>query len=268
MTKTSLTALPLLVAVTLTACQAPEPSIGDMRARLLERSAQGPLTQSSRRLTAPAVYTTDGDMSARTSPATNTGARRATARTGAAARTDDAIHSALNRTVPALHLDSVERLRDAGTALSRMSGVDIMVDSAAERAFADSGNELTVHFENPVRLRSALNLITDTAGDDVAWTVRYGAVLITSKSLARGAPKTSMIDVSELLWAPPHFAAPKMDLLGSDQEHEYPEPPERTPFIDEDVLLDAIMATVRPGTWDEEGNSLRIVNGKLIVTHD
>jgi len=34
------------------------------------------------------------------------------------------------------------------------------------------------------------------------------------------------------------------------------------------VLIDAIRAAVEPGTSDEDGNSIEIANGKLVVTHE
>lgn len=174
----------------------------------------------------------------------------------------------LDRQIAGLHLDSVTSLRKAGATLASLAHVNLMVDSAAENAFADAGGELNLTLDHPLRLRSALNLMTRFAGDDIAWTVRDGVVLITTKERARGRPKLAMFDVQDLLWSPPHFAAPEMGVLASGMRHEPPEPPESAPLVNDGVLIDMIKGSVAPGTWDENGNSIEIVNGKLIVTHD
>ena len=59
-----------------------------------------------------------------------------------------------------------------------------------------------------------------------------------------------------------------MGVLASGMLRERPEPPESVPLLEDEMLLDAIRAAVAPGTWDEDGNSIEIVNGKLFVTHD
>ena len=194
-----------------------------------------------------------------------TAQRRPAVRRGAA---DAALRAKLETRIPSLRLESITRLHDAGVVLARASGVDVIVDSAAEEAFADGGGELDLLLEHPVRLRSALNLLTDTAGESVAWTVRYGAVFITSTERARGRPKTMVFDVRDLLWSPPHFAAPEMGVLASGMVRERPATPDRVPRLEGEMLLDAIRAAVAPGTWDQDGNSIEVVNGKLFVTHD
>ena len=49
--------------------------------------------------------------------------------------------------------------------------------------------------------------------------------------------------------------------MGADVEFAPPRA-----VIDEDLLIELIMATIEPGTWDDERSSIRIENGKLIVT--
>ena len=201
--------------------------------------------------------------------------RRPSARTPGARRSmplartpDTAVRSALERRIRGIELDGETSLRVACAALQHASSVDILVAPRAEDAFADSGGEITLSLEHPVRLRSALDLVTEFAGEDIDWTVRYGVVLVSTREQVRGRPKTLVLDVRDLLWAPPSFAAPEIGVLPSGSTFTLPELPETYPWISEDGLIDASRAAVAPGTWDEDGNSSEIIDGKLFVTHD
>ncbi|MEM9380439.1 MAG: hypothetical protein AAGB93_10870 [Planctomycetota bacterium] len=81
-----------------------------------------------------------------------------------------------------------------------------------------------------------------------------------------GRTRTVVFDVRDLLWVPPSFAAPELGVLPSGAMFGVPETLDGGSRWSEEVLLDAIRAAVAPGTWDEDGNSIEIVDGKLFVT--
>lgn len=90
----------------------------------------------------------------------------------------------------------------------------------------------------------------------------------TAPTARRGRPGTVVLDVRDLLWAPPSFTAPELGVLPSGATFGVEGSRESGPRWSEEALLDAIRAAVAPGTWDEDGNSIEIVDGKLVVTRN
>jgi len=79
---------------------------------------------------------------------------------------------------------------------------------------------------------------------------------------------TRIYDVSDLLAGVADYNSPNVgDLRRNEDQPGYGEGPvaERVAFTNEDALLDLIQQSIAPGTWDDDGVSLRIANGKLIV---
>lgn len=90
-----------------------------------------------------------------------------------------------------------------------------------------------------------------------------------SQPVRRASPRRSNVmifDVHDLLRAQPDFVAPEINVLTSDADYEPGSVRLSDAFMDEDTLLNLIRDTIRPGTWDESGNSVHISNGKIFVT--
>lgn len=105
------------------------------------------------------------------------------------------------------------------------------------------------------------------AGDVAPYaTASAPRVARTTVPRRRFASKVMIFDVQDLLYAPPSFAAPEFNVQPSGSTFEIPEQPERVRSLEPEMLIDAIRAAVAPGTWDDEGNSIDIVDGKLFVT--
>ena len=89
------------------------------------------------------------------------------------------------------------------------------------------------------------------------------------QTVARRRPGRSNVmifDVHDLLRAQPDFVAPEINVLTSDADYEPGSVRMGEAFMDEDALLNLIRDTIKPGTWDEDGNSIHISNGKIFVT--
>jgi len=169
--------------------------------------------------------------------------------------------------LPRLHLEEAT-LREALELLERSIGVDVHLDPAAEEQV--SGEPLTIDVPRPLAARSALDLVTELAGDEITWTLRYGLVFVTTREKARGAPKTTIYDVADLVRGIPNHPGREMDVSPSGGI-AYPDEDlvERTPpVVDESWLVELIRGTIDPESWDRPGNSITIRDGKLIVTHD
>ena len=126
-----------------------------------------------------------------------------------------------------------------------------------------------MRWERPVSVTSILNLVSELSDDTVAWTLRHGLVFVTTPELARSKPRTTVIDISDLTFGVPSFAGREIHVLPSGGVYsEVAELNDPVAIMDEDMLLDLIRQTIAPGTWDDGRNSIRIQNGRLIVTHD
>jgi hypothetical protein len=186
-------------------------------------------------------------------------------------RASDEVRRALEATrLPGLALRAEPSLRAVCSTICGYARVNLHVDEAAEDAVRASGTTFGLARTSPISAASALDLVMELAGDDVAWTTRYGAVLVTTPAKARGPARLSVFDISDLTSALPSYAARELNLApsGGLTEAEDVGRLEREPQMSESLLEDLIRNTIAPGTWEEPGNSLTIRGGKLIVRHD
>ena len=197
--------------------------------------------------------------------------RPATSAGGAAPDADASVRARLARTrIPRLAVQG--GLREAAQLIGSLAGVNVWIDEEAELAVEDE-DALVIDRTTPISAKSALDLLVELAGEDVAWTVRHGTVLVTTPEGARGAPRVSIWDVSDLLRPTRSYGAPEINVLPSgsswqDFSGEEVGMLEGEPLYDEDWLIGVIQDTIAPGTWDDGTNSVTILNGKLIVRHD
>lgn len=188
---------------------------------------------------------------------------------GAAARAPSVRDRLARAQLPGIVLRDESSLRAAAAFVGAAAGVNVVVDREAEEAFLASGLALDLVVERPLRASTALDLIVELAGDDVAWTVRDGVVIVGSPARTRGPRTTSAFEVSDLVRPVRSFAAPEIGVAPSGGfARDFEDPAEGRPVIDEAGLEDLIRATIASGTWDEDGNSIAVRGGRLIVTHD
>lgn len=171
--------------------------------------------------------------------------------------------------VPTLDLDRVESLRSAITQLATITGISLVVTREAEEAARDAGAVFDLHLSNSVPARSALQLIVDLAGEEVAWTVKHGVVLVTTRSkVLQERLMTHSYDLRSLTTPLRDFPGPRLDIPPSGGlpafEEEAEEPTAR---LTDDDLIELIRNNVDPETWEEEGVSIRSIRGVLIVRH-
>jgi tetratricopeptide (TPR) repeat protein len=155
-----------------------------------------------------------------------------------------------------------------------ITGLPLVVDPAAENAAIDAGVVFNFSFENKLNAEQVLNLITDLAGEDVTWTVRHDAVLVTTKEKARGKPVIVNHDVQDLIFGLTDFLGPRIDRIRllDDLEDEDGGGPfggigERPKMIEPDRIATLIQENVAVGTWEDEGISIESGEGYIIVVH-
>jgi hypothetical protein len=190
--------------------------------------------------------------------------------TGTASSPDAALRAQLARTrVRGLLVRGEESLRSVIEAVRTHTGLPLVVAPAAEEAALDAGVVFDLDLQHALAAASVLNLITEMAGPDVDWTVRHGVVLVTTADKARGALRFGAYDVRMLTAARTDFTAPRLELrlLGEREEDDLGGAASSVPRMEADELLTLIQDNVEPATWSDEGVSLDLHNGVLLLRH-
>ncbi len=208
-------------------------------------------------------------------PAATPVARATDPRPGAASG-DAGLMARLSREmIPAIHVTDEESLRAVLEPVRNMTGLPIVVDSAAENAVLDAGLLFDFQLDHPISVRDFLNLVVRQASGDVAWVVRHDAVLVSTPD--RAAPKPILVshDVRDILFGRTDFSAPRIDRIRLLEELEdddgggpFGGVGERVTSIEADDLAVLVQENVAVGSWEDDGRSLQAENGFLLVVHE
>jgi general secretion pathway protein D len=167
-----------------------------------------------------------------------------------------------------------ESLTKVMDIVKTITGLPIVVDPAAEAAAATGGVVFNFNFENKLTAEQALNLITKMVGDAVTWTVRHDVVLVTTKEKARGKPIIVNHDVQDIVFGLTDFLGPRIDqlrLLDKMQDEDGGGPfgavLEKKKMIEPADLATLIQENVAVGTWQDEGVSIDVHEGYILINH-
>jgi hypothetical protein len=176
-------------------------------------------------------------------------------------------------TVRGLRFQDEESLSTVVGAIRDVTGLPIVVHASAEAAVLDEGVLFEFELEHPISVRDALQLVTSMAGDEVVWTVRHEAVIVTTRDKARRPPVIVMHDVRDLTFARTDFVGPRIDRLrlldDIDDENDSPfgSIGESVRETDEEELVTMVQENVAVGTWDDHGHRIDASEGFLVVVH-
>ncbi len=157
-----------------------------------------------------------------------------------------------------------------------ITGLPIVVDPAAEAATSTGGVVFNFNFENRLTAEQALNLITRMANPDggVTWTVRHDIVLVTTKEKARGKPVIVNHDVQDIIFGLTDFLGPRINTLrmldkmtDEDGGGPFGAVLEKKKMIEPADLATLIQENVAVGTWQEEGVSIDVHEGYILINH-
>jgi general secretion pathway protein D len=157
-----------------------------------------------------------------------------------------------------------------------ITGLPIVVDPAAEAATSTGGVVFNFNFENRLTAEQALNLITRMANPDggVTWTVRHDVVLVTTKEKARGKPVIVNHDVQDIIFGLTDFLGPRINTLrmldkmtDEDGGGPFGAVLEKKKMIEPADLATLIQENVAVGTWQEEGVSIDVHEGYILINH-
>lgn len=130
------------------------------------------------------------------------------------------------------------------------------------RTHEDRWREATEAYERSVAEDRERNLTSDAAGA----VPRVGARAVPVATYRTQRAPVTIFEVQDLLQGVPSFTAPEIGLVapsgGLDRD---PAEITYTARMEPSELEAMIRASVAPGTWEEEGNSLEVHDGRLIV---
>ena len=175
--------------------------------------------------------------------------------------------------IPGLQVNDEESLMTVIEAIQTITGLPIVTDPLADEAAVNAGVIFQVNLTNPLSVEKCLNLVTEMAGEEVTWTIRYEAILITTVEKARGELVIVNHDVQDLIFPLSNFIGPRIGRLrlidqleDDDGGSPFGSLAERTVVNDPDNLQELVTQNVEPGTWDAP-ISLSLEGGNMVVVH-
>jgi len=201
--------------------------------------------------------------------------RRGLATDSSLTESDRELRAQLSSTrIPGLKVSDEESLSKVIDILRTFTGLPLVVDPAAETAAGDAGVVFQFDFTSSLAVDQVLNIVTAAAGEDVTWTVRHDAVMVTTKAKARAKPTIHNHDVQDLVFGLTDFLGPRIDRLRllDDMEDDDGGGPfggigEKPQLIEISALSTLIQENVAVGTWEEEGVSIAEGEGFIVIVH-
>ena len=173
-----------------------------------------------------------------------------------------------------LRIEDEESLTAVVDAVRVITDLPLVVDPLAEQAAVDDGVVYDINLTAPLPASKVLNLIDGLSGANVTWTVRHDAIIFTTTEKARGELEIYNHDVQDLIFGLTDFLGPRIDRLRlvDDLEDEDGGGPfggigERPTINEPDDLATLVQDNVANGTWSDEGVSIQIEAGNMVVVH-
>ena len=178
--------------------------------------------------------------------------------------------------IPGLTVKDEESLSAVIRSLNAITGIPMITDPAADQAAVDAGVVFKIDLTNPISVDKVLNLITQSAGENVTWTIRHDTVLVTTREKARGELVIFNHDVQDLVFGLTDFLGPRIDRLRLLEDLEDDDENSGGAFgkIGEHPSINApedlatlVQENVAVGTWEDEGVKITVEGGNMIVVH-
>ncbi len=176
--------------------------------------------------------------------------------------------------IPGLTIEDTDSLEVVISTLRTLTGLPLVVDAPASAAASDAGVTFNFNFQNSLTVEQALNQITKAAGEGVTWTIKHDAVLITTTEKARGELVIQNHSVQDLIFGLTDFQGPRIDRLrlvddNTDEDGGGPfgKVDESRKIVEPDELANLVRDNVAVGTWDQDGVSITVEWGNMIVRH-
>ncbi|MAE46493.1 MAG: hypothetical protein CMJ86_06315 [Planctomycetes bacterium] len=188
---------------------------------------------------------------------------------------EQALRAVLRKTTVVLPgIEGEEEIGPLVRIIADYTQLPILVDPAAEDAVLSAGAVFDINFPNPITVEQALNFLCEVGGEEVTWTVRHEAVIVTTTDKARGEPQPYYHDVQDLIMGLTDFTGPRIDelrLLDSLEDEDGGGPfggiLETKRLIEIDDLATIIQENIAVGSWDADGVSIEPSEGGILISH-
>gem|GEM_PF-493505 len=177
-------------------------------------------------------------------------------------------------TVSGLHFEEEESLREVIDFVRLSTGLPLVVTQSAEEAVIDAGILFDLHLEHPISVRHLLDLLVELAQEEIGWSVRHGAVILSDREDVRPTLVSRAHDVRAVVRPRTDFHAPRIPHLGLGEERSaqeddgYGRSALAAARIEPERLVEMIRATIAPENWEQEGVSIEVTeSGLLLVRH-
>ena len=188
---------------------------------------------------------------------------------------EEALRQQLRETrIRGLVMEDEESLREVVNTIKAMTNLPLIVHPLAEDAALDEGVVFTFTLQNTLTVENALNIIADMAGEEVVWTVKHDAVILTTAENARGPKVIYNHDIQDLIFGLTEFYGPRIDrirLLDEMEDDDGGGPfggiGERPVIIEPDDLATLVQENVEPASWEEDDVLINAEEGFLLVVH-
>jgi general secretion pathway protein D len=178
--------------------------------------------------------------------------------------------------IPGLSVKDEESLAAVIQSLNAITGIPMITDPAADQAAVDGGVVFNFDLTNEIAVDKVLNLVAQAAGETVTWTIRHDTVLVTTKEKARGELVIFNHDVQDLVFGLTDFLGPRIDRLRlldeleDDDENSggaFGKVGEKPSINAPEELAQLVQENVAVGTWEDEGVSIVVESGNMVVVH-
>lgn len=151
--------------------------------------------------------------------------------------------------------------------------VPILVAPEAKEAIDSNGYVIEIELGSPITLENMLNIMVSRTEDTLAFVVKDGAVLLTTKEKSLGKPRLHVFSIADLTFPVTNFAGPVVRDLPTAASAEAEVSPlgaevgEKTRFLEPEALTNLVKQAVNPGTWETDTTSIEAGGNQLIVRH-
>ncbi len=176
--------------------------------------------------------------------------------------------------IPGLTIQEEESLTTVIDTVRLITALPLVVAPVAEEAAYDEGIVFEFDLTHPMSVDKVLNLITDAAGENVTWTIRYDAVVVTTTEKARGQLQPYSHDVHDLIFGLTDFMGPRInklrlldDMTDDDGGGQFGGIGEKQITNEPDDIVTLVQENVAVGTWEDDGINIGVEGGNMIVVH-
>ncbi|MDP6959386.1 MAG: hypothetical protein QF645_11315, partial [Planctomycetota bacterium] len=161
-------------------------------------------------------------------------------------------------------------LQEVVDFISTNYNLNVVIDSEVLSARSEEELQVTLNIKN-IDLKEALELILDLL--DLDYVIKNQVIKITDKTKASGKSIAKVYNVQDLVIKLQDFPGPKIDITAAGEDGDaagigLEDVDDGEGTVNFEALKGLIEENIGSGTWEEEGNSIQVRQGNLIVKNN